>query len=151
MSILSEIQRLVQILFLVVFLSNVGRLSSDDLIIAQAARPQSSAGLIRVLYIQVHVLCVLVAVYHGYKRKYTSMADMIFFCISTPCLLLSLIMFLHKCKTANVRMTYNHCCSRKKTMIITYSVYVFVALGIQHAMRVRHNVIYVLPCSYLIT
>ena len=40
----------------------------------------------------------------------------------------------------------NHCCSGK-SISITYSECVFVALGVQHAMRVRHIVVYVLPGS----
>ena len=40
----------------------------------------------------------------------------------------------------------NHSCS-EKAVSITYSQYVFVALGIQHAMRMHHIVIYGLPCS----
>jgi len=36
--------------------------------------------------------------------------------------------------------SFNHCCSKKVTYI-TYSKSVFVALGIQHAMHMRHIVI----------
>ena len=40
----------------------------------------------------------------------------------------------------------NHCCHAKATSI-TYSVWAFVALGIKHAMRLRHIVICGLPGS----
>jgi hypothetical protein len=33
-------------------------------------------------------------------------------------------------------LSFNHCCSRK-AVSTTYSVYVFEALGIQHAMRIH--------------
>ena len=42
--------------------------------------------------------------------------------------------------------SYNHCC-RGKAKIITYTESVFVALVIQHAMRMRHIVIFSLPDS----
>jgi len=38
-------------------------------------------------------------------------------------------------------------CSSGKTVSITYSECVFVALGIEHAMRMHHNVICGLPGS----
>jgi hypothetical protein len=40
--------------------------------------------------------------------------------------------------------SFNYFCSRK-AIIITLSVRVFVPLGIQHAMRMRHAAICVLP------
>ena len=50
-------------------------------------------------------------------------------------------------KTANVRMTYDVTLRRvrativdRKAIVITYSGYVFVALGIHPAMRMRHIV-----------
>jgi hypothetical protein len=43
----------------------------------------------------------------------------------------------------------NHCCSGR-AISITYSECVFVALGIQHAMRMRHFVIYNIFQNYLI-
>jgi len=47
-------------------------------------------------------------------------------------------------KTGNVRsneaLLCNHCC-RGKAVNITYSESVFVALAIQHALRMRHTVI----------
>ena len=42
----------------------------------------------------------------------------------------------------------NHCCSGK-TIIITYSECVFVALDIQQAIRMHHIVIYGLPGSIM--
>ena len=42
--------------------------------------------------------------------------------------------------------SFNHCCS-EKAIIITYSASVFVALFIQHAMRMRHIVVCDLPGS----
>ena len=43
----------------------------------------------------------------------------------------------------------NHCCSGK-TIIITYSEWVSVALGFQHVMSMRHVVICGLPGSTII-
>jgi hypothetical protein len=40
----------------------------------------------------------------------------------------------------------NHCCSRK-TITITYSEYVFVAAGIQHAMCMRRVIIVICGLS----
>jgi len=45
--------------------------------------------------------------------------------------------------------SYNHCCSGKTTNI-TYSECVFVALGSQHAMRLRNIVICGLPGSIVL-
>jgi len=42
--------------------------------------------------------------------------------------------------------SYNHYCSGE-AMVITQAVCVFVALGIQHAMRMRHTIICGLPRS----
>jgi hypothetical protein len=49
----------------------------------------------------------------------------------------------------NERMRHvhvKHCC-RGKAIGITYSEYVFIASGVQHAMRMRHIVIYGLSGS----
>ena len=43
----------------------------------------------------------------------------------------------------------NHCCSGK-AISITYSVSVFVALGIQHVMRLHHIVICGLSCCAIV-
>ena len=57
------------------------------------------------------------------------------------------IMYINFClnKKGNVRLykrnvdarSFNHCCS-EKTISISYSEFVFVALGFQHAMLMRH-------------
>ena len=44
----------------------------------------------------------------------------------------------------------DQCCPEKKSIGITYSRYVFVSLGIQHAMRISHIVICGLPRSTII-
>jgi len=45
--------------------------------------------------------------------------------------------------------SHNYCCSGK-TISITYSVCVFVTLGIQHATRVRHILVYCLSASRIL-
>jgi len=52
--------------------------------------------------------------------------------------------------TNNEERSYNHCCSKKAGSII-YSKGAFVALIIQHGMRMRHIVICILPDSTILS